>query len=98
MAALVVISALKNQVASPSLRLRISVVVCMVLVLALILPCAASSLIRYCQGHYVKRELMPGAIEPRSMSLRVLVIGAGRMGRVHLEAMSGSEHVRAVAV
>jgi myo-inositol 2-dehydrogenase/D-chiro-inositol 1-dehydrogenase len=32
------------------------------------------------------------------MSLRVLVIGAGRMGRVHLEAMRGSDHVRAVAV
>jgi myo-inositol 2-dehydrogenase/D-chiro-inositol 1-dehydrogenase len=32
------------------------------------------------------------------MSLRVLVIGAGRMGRVHLEAMDESDRVRAVAV
>ena len=32
------------------------------------------------------------------MPLRVLVIGAGRMGRVHLEAMRGSDHARAVAV
>ena len=32
------------------------------------------------------------------MSLRVLVIGAGRMGRVHLEAMDGSDRVRAVGV
>jgi myo-inositol 2-dehydrogenase/D-chiro-inositol 1-dehydrogenase len=32
------------------------------------------------------------------MSLRVLVIGAGRMGRVHLDAMSGSDSVQAVAV
>jgi myo-inositol 2-dehydrogenase/D-chiro-inositol 1-dehydrogenase len=32
------------------------------------------------------------------MSLRILVIGAGRMGRVHLEAMRGSDHVQPVAV
>lgn len=32
------------------------------------------------------------------MSLRVLLIGAGRMGRVHLEAMRGSDQVRPVAV
>ena len=32
------------------------------------------------------------------MSLRVLVIGAGRMGRVHIDAMRGSEHVEPVAV
>src|SRR5215204_6371396 len=38
------------------------------------------------------------AIERRAMSLRVLVIGAGRMGRVHLDAMRGSDHVEPVAV
>ena len=38
------------------------------------------------------------AIERRPMSLPLLVIGAGRMGRVHLEAMRASDHVRAVAV
>jgi len=32
------------------------------------------------------------------MSLRILVIGAGRMGRVHLEAMRGSDNVQPVAV
>jgi myo-inositol 2-dehydrogenase/D-chiro-inositol 1-dehydrogenase len=32
------------------------------------------------------------------MSLRMLVIGAGRMGRVHLDAMGASDEVRAVAV
>ena len=32
------------------------------------------------------------------MSLRILVVGAGRMGRVHLEAMRESDQVRAVAV
>jgi myo-inositol 2-dehydrogenase / D-chiro-inositol 1-dehydrogenase len=32
------------------------------------------------------------------MSLRVLLVGAGRMGRVHLDAMRGSERVQPVAV